>query len=291
MQGVIIINPFRVPSNSVRQAQRLKTEFEARGVPISIVDDGFLRVKIENGKLFCDIKADFIIYLDKDKYLSQALEKQGFRLFNTHSAVRLCDDKVETYIALCDKGLNLPKTIFGALCFRAEREIEDKNADEIIAQLGLPVIVKESFGSLGMNVYKADTRQELLQLMETVKLRPHLFQEYLGYKAGTDVRVIVIGKKAVCAMQRVNENDFRSNVELGGKGVKINLPEEFEIVAQRVAQILDLDYCGIDILYGNNGEPYVCEVNSNAFFEGIELTTGVNVAGLYADYVIEQMNK
>ena len=53
-----------------------------------------------------------------------------------------------------------------------------------------------------------------------------------------------------------------------------------------MAEILQLDYCGIDILFGDNDTPLVCEVNSNAFFEGIEGTTGVNVAREYAKHIL-----
>ncbi|MDE6667605.1 MAG: RimK family alpha-L-glutamate ligase, partial [Clostridia bacterium] len=49
------------------------------------------------------------------------------------------------------------------------------------------------------------------------------------------------------------------------------------------------DYCGIDVLYGENGGYLVCEVNSNAFFGGIERVTGVNVARLYAEYICSKI--
>ena len=52
--------------------------------------------------------------------------------------------------------------------------------------------------------------------------------------------------------------------------------------------MLNLDYCGVDLLYGEDG-PVLCEVNSNAFFEGLEAATGVNVAKLYAEYIVGTM--
>ena len=54
------------------------------------------------------------------------------------------------------------------------------------------------------------------------------------------------------------------------------------------AKILGLDYCGVDILEGLHGEPIISEVNSNAFYEGIEKTTGINVAGCYVDYLLSK---
>ena len=70
---------------------------------------------------------------------------------------------------------------------------------------------------------------------------------------------------------------------------KIELSKEFLAVAERTAEILDLDYCGVDLLYGDDNSPYVCEVNSNAFFKGIEKVTGENVAEKYAQYIIEKI--
>ncbi len=288
MKGIIIINPFLIPQESVRQAERLKQEFNKKQVEIDIISDGYLRNCLENGEFNIELNADFIIYLDKDKYLSEVLERNGFRLFNSHNAVRVCDDKARTYIALSGKGFNLPKTIFGALCYNNACEI-DKNAPKLIAsKLGYPVIVKECYGSMGKGVYKADNESELKEIMEKVKTRPHLFQEYIGYKKGIDVRLIVIGGKVVSAMERRNDSDFRSNVARGGTGVKVEVPLEFIETAERLAKELKLDYCGVDLLYGKDNQPIVCEVNSNAFFEGTEKATGINVAEKYAEYIISQ---
>ncbi len=291
MKGVIVINPYLVPENSLRQADRLKKEFNALNVDIKIVSNGFLRSCLTNNNLQADFDCDFIIYLDKDKYLSNILERLGFKLFNTHRAIRICDDKAQTYIALAGKGVNLPKTIFGALCFRNEKDIDDSWANEIINKLGLPVIVKECYGSLGAGVFKAENKTELVELMKKVKLKPHLFQEYVGASSGKDVRVIVIGGKAKCAMLRSNQNDFRSNVELGGKGEAIELSTKFRETAEMCAKVLGLDYCGVDLMISKKGQPIVCEVNSNAFFEGIEKATGFNVAKEYAMHVINSLKK
>ncbi|MBO7344835.1 MAG: RimK family alpha-L-glutamate ligase [Clostridia bacterium] len=288
MKGVIFINPFLVPEQSVHQAERLKTEFNNLGVDIDIISDGFSRVQVDGKETLIDICApDFAIYLDKDKYLSEILEKSGLRLFNRHDAVRVCDDKGQTYIALTGKGVKFPKTIFGALCYKNDGEIKDEWVNSIFQNLGFPIIVKESFGSMGKGVHLANDKAELLKIMNQVKLKPHLFQEYIPFKKGVDVRVIVIGGKAVACMERRNDNDYRSNVGQGGQGVKIELPESFKAVAENCAEILGLDYCGVDLLYGKDGEPIVCEVNSNAFFDGIESVSGVNVAKKYAEYIIK----
>ena len=85
--------------------------------------------------------------------------------------------------------------------------------------------------------------------------------------------------------------DFRSNVAQGGYGKKITLSDEFKKSDERCAEILGLDYCGVDLLYGKDKKPYVCEVNSNAFISGIESVTGFNVAKAYAEHIISCLNK
>lgn len=290
LKGKIIINPFLIPIQSVNQANRLKAEFDSLGVDVEIVSNGYLLSGIKDSCVVSALKeADFIIYLDKDKYLSNLLEKCGVRLFNRHDAVRICDDKAETCICLSNHGIKIPDTVFGCLCYLADKTVQEESADKIAEQLGYPVIVKESFGSMGKGIYKVENRQELVSVMEKVKLKPHLFQKYISAKCGTDIRIIVVGGKAVACMERKNPNDFRSNIATGGTGTAIVPPQEFISVAEKCAEVIGLDYCGVDLLYGESNEPVVCEVNSNAFFDGIESATKVNVARLYAEHVIKSI--
>lgn len=284
----IVINAYLRPKESVLQAQRIKEELLSFGVDAEIISDGYSDSGVFGGEVFSKLSsADFIVYLDKDKYLSAELEKRGVRLFNSHAAVRLCDDKAETVIALSGSGLYIPDTVFGALSYSKEDSPDFAALEKIAKKLGFPVVVKESFGSMGKGVYLARDYKELKTVSVKVQGKPHLFQKYIPYAFGTDIRVIVIGGSAVSAIKRTNPNDFRSNVALGGKAEVFTLTGDYKAAAEKAAKILGLDYCGVDILIGENGKPYICEVNSNAFFFGFEKATGVNVAKLYAEYMVK----
>lgn len=292
MKGVIFVNTFLLPKESVLCAEKLQEEFTALGVETKIEQFGNIGTFLENDTLKTKYSSfDFGVFLDKNKYLSNILSKSGLKLFNKHEAIRVCDDKGETYIALSDCGVKMPNTVFGSLCYDKNAVIDKNEADFIIDKLHLPVVVKESFGSMGKGVYLAENKTQLLEIMEKLKLKPHLYQEYIGYKKGTDIRVIVIGKKAIGAIKRQNDNDFRSNVALGGVAEKIVPREEFMLLAEKVASILNLDYCGVDLLFGKNGEPVLCEVNSNAFFLGFSKATNINVAKIYAEYIINKVKE
>ncbi|MDE6505229.1 MAG: RimK family alpha-L-glutamate ligase [Clostridia bacterium] len=284
-KAFILKNPYSELPYGKYQCERLKSELEGLGVKTDIIALPLGLSIDKNGIISSELNGyDFCIFLDKDKYAAHMLELTGLRLFNCARAIELCDDKMLTHIALSGNGINMPQTTAGLLCYTPAAEIKNSALDKIESAFGYPVIVKESYGSLGKGVYKADNRKQLAALCERVKCTPHLFQKFIKSSKGRDIRVIVIGGKCVAAMQRISNGDFRSNIGLGGAGQPYEIDGSLNDICVRTAKILNLGYCGIDVLFGENGY-LVCEVNSNAFFGGVEKATGVNVARAYAEYI------
>ena len=154
-----------------------------------------------------------------------------------------------------------------------------------------PLVVKKSYGSFGMGVQLVHGMPELQKIAQEFLYQPHFYQRYIAQSGGRDIRVIVIGGKAIGAMERVaRKGEFRSNIELGGEGRNIVLSAPYRETAERAAKALGLDYCGVDLLETENG-PILCEVNSNAFFEGFENVTGIDVAAAYAKYICDCIKK
>lgn len=291
-RGLILVNAYSKLAGSLNQAKRLKEELEKSGVGVDIRRNDFFAAQI-SGSGNIELKTsgyDFCVYLDKDKYISHMLEKSGLRLFNPHSAIEACDDKMLTSILLADNGIPMPKTLAGLLCYDACEEIQGHVLDDVESALGYPLIVKTSYGSLGKGVYKADSREELEKIAKELKCTPHLFQQFIKESSGRDIRVIVIGGRFVAAMVRKSQYDFRSNLELGGTAEQTDPPQEVISICEKAAKLLNLDYCGIDVLFGKTGY-YICEVNSNAFFGGIEKITKINIAKTYAEYIYDKIYK
>ena len=289
-KGLILINAYTRILHALEQAQRLKDELNALGVAADVRRNDFFAAYTDDcGKIVSAADGyDFCIYLDKDKYVSHMLEKAGLKLFNSHAAVQDCDDKMTTFIRLAGAGIAMPKTLAGFLCYTPEAEIEEETLARIERELGYPVVLKTAYGSLGKGVRKADDRAELSRILREWQFTPHLYQGFIAESAGKDLRVIVIGGKTVAAMKRVSHGDFRSNIELGGTGEKSDAPPEAKALCEKAARVLGLDFCGIDLLFGKDGF-LLCEVNSNAFFGGIEKATGVNVARLYAEHILKNV--
>ena len=285
-KGLIVVNTYEVFPSVEHMVSRLKEEFAKLGISFDVLSSGELPLWVsEDGKIqHGDLPYDFAIYLDKDPYVASMLEDAGLRLFNKADAIRLCDDKMLTYLSLSDKGIKMPKTIPGPL--RYSKKDSDIFLKRIEASFPFPIVVKENYGSLGRNVYLVQNKSELEELENRLSYSPRLYQELIASSFGVDNRIIVIGGRAIAWMKRKSDNgDFRSNIALGGHGEGVNLPQNYIMMAENCAKILGLDYAGIDILNGPEGEPILCEVNSNAFIKGIEEVTGINVAKAYADYI------
>ena len=284
---LIVVNGYGLAGGIQHQVSRLKEEFLKRGVKAEVIKNTQVFAYIFEGDIKVSLpKYDFVLYLDKDRYVAQLLEKAGYKLYNNIESIIKCDDKMLTHICLANEGIKMPTSISSTLCYT-----DNGNRDylkPVIEKIGLPMIVKENYGSLGKQVYLANNYEELLEIENKLIHIPHIFQQFIAESRGKDYRIIVIGGKVVAYMKRENPNSYLSNLATGGTASVVELPNNFLETAEKCAKILGLDYCGVDILEGENGEPIVSEVNSNAFYEGIEKTTGINVAGCYVDYLLKK---
>lgn len=280
----IIANGYYHGESMVDQINSLSKELEKLEVLVDKIYTDSILCFISGTNMFSSLTGyDFIVFLDKDPYISHMLEAAGFSLVNSAKAIELCDDKMKTYIHLVKHGINVPNTISSPLNYAG---VDDGLSIEIANLLEYPVVIKEVYGSMGRGVHLAKNSEELINIRKQFKKIPHLYQKFVGI-AGRDIRVIVIGGKAVGAMERINDKDFRSNIELGGVGVNFTLTDDIIKISEEAAKALELDYCGVDILR-SNGKNYVAEVNSNAFFKGFTKATGINVAKLYAEYLYQK---
>ena len=289
MNGLIIVN--QTIGHNQYKIDRFKEEFSKRGISLEIfVNDGTLAI-IKDNKIKINLpKADFVFYLDKDIYLARLLEKEGYRLFNRADFIKLCDDKMLTFIACANEGINMPKTIAGPLVYTDLIEENYKFLDDVAKEIGFPMVVKRVYGSLGEGVYLVRTKEELCSLYSTIARNPVVFQEYMNNSYGQSIRVLIIDGKVFGSFVRFNKYDFRSNYGDLSDGKNIENPEKYEGFAKEIAEKLKIEYAGIDLLIDKNNEPILCEINSNAFFEEFEKVTKLDVAKAIADMVVRKVN-
>jgi ribosomal protein S6--L-glutamate ligase len=203
----------------------------------------------------------------------------GVYCLNESVAISRSRDKLRSLQLLARKGIGLPVTGFAH---------STKFTDDLIAMVGgAPLVVKMIEGTQGVGVVLAETKkasQSVIQAFRSLKANI-LVQEFIKESSGSDIRCWVIGSKVVAAMLRQGpEGEFRSNLHRGGKAAKVRITPEERSTAVRAAKIMGLRVAGVDMLRSNHG-PVVMEVNSSPGLEGIEKTTGVNVAAMVIAYI------
>lgn len=236
-------------------------------------------------------KPSFVLFWDKDIRLARLLEKHGLRLFNRAESIEVCDDKARTFLELLDAGIRMPKTVIGPKTFRPSGYEELEFLTAVETQLGYPMVVKECYGSFGQQVTLVENRRDLVDCLHNIQNRPCLFQEYLVSSKGHDIRIQMVGDQLVAAMYRYNDIDFRANITNGGSMEAYNPTPEQVDMARTVMRTLNLDFAGIDLLFGDQQEPVLCEVNSNAHFINLYECTGINTADVILSHCLKEINR
>ena len=291
MKGYLITNHFLKSDKFSSLQKHLEGSAKKAGINLESLTNAqllaLLPLSIEGCKsFFGENGVSFVLFWDKDIRLARFIEECGVRVFNPSHAIESCDDKSLTYIRLLEQGVPMPKTVISPKTFFPSA-LPEEFILSLEERLSFPMVIKECYGSFGRQVYLAQSREELEELCIKLSPSPLVFQEYISSSAGRDYRLNVVGNKVVCAMERRNDNDFRANISNGGYMLAHTPTKEQEELALRVCRALDLDFAGVDLLTGKNGESLVCEVNSNAHFINILNCTGVDVA----DFIMEHIKK
>lgn len=199
-------------------------------------------------------------------------ERQGVAIVNGPSAIEAVADKLHTLQVLSSAGLPVPKTILGK--FPVDVSLVER-------ELGFPVVVKKLKGTRGNGVVLCKDRaqfDDLANLLDgATSGADFLFQQYIKASHGRDVRLLVINGQIVASMERrASDGGFKSNISLGGTAEPFTPTPEMAEIAVKVAQALELDVAGVDILFDKKGYR-VCEANSAPGFQGLERACQINV--------------
>ena len=276
--------------------KRLKEEAIARGHEVSVLDYAKCYVTVEQSNPVVRYEGENISDIDVIiPRISASLTKYGSSIvrqfemqgvFTTTSSISLvrARDKLRSMQLLSRAGVGIPKTVFA----RETADLED-----VIAQAGgTPLIIKVARGTHGKGVVLAETKKAAEAVMQAFYVEGvnFLVQEFIEEASGADIRAFVVGGKVVASMKRQGlDDDFRSNLHMGGEGTAIKLTDEERKTAQKAAKAMGLSICGVDMVRSERG-PLVLEVNASPGF-GIEKVTGRNVAEKIIEYVEQNAKK
>ena len=271
-------------SKFLYSTKRLVTEAEKKGFSVEVVNPSDCDVFLISGnsavKVFKKELNDIDVVLPRIGMTSveyaltilHQFETANTLVLNKCIDIALAKDKFRSLQKLTQGGLPVPATVI----FKTRDDI-----NQVVDSLGgFPVVLKTMQGSQGVGVALVESMPGLRSMLETywVVGQSPLVQKYYPESEGRDIRVFVIGGKAIAAMRRSSiEDDFRSNIHRGGIGEKIEITKELEELAVSSATVLNLDIAGVDVVETSEGYK-VLEVNASPGYEGIEKVTNLNIA-------------
>jgi RimK family alpha-L-glutamate ligase len=265
-------------------ADRLVREASATAIPFREIDLASLRVVAgvvvdATGPVTVTHIAPGTTYGEPDGALAvEELERSGVVLLNPSPATAAADDKIMTARYLEEHGVPQPDWI-----------VVPPAALDVALSVGLPVVLKRPMGALG-------TWNRLVETREGLRAAAHeLFEEgvcdLLAQRAitesfGTSIRVVVLGDQVLAATQlRAQPGEWRSNGALGAVGSDVKLDPQAASAAIAAPAALGLRYAGVDLIPTNSGF-VVLEVNAASPFDGAERRTGLNIARMLLDSLL-----
>lgn len=260
MLGWIIYNKEEAKKN-VNYIKWYIDKFKAENIELSLIyTDDIEYIALPDFAIIRAIRPD----------ITSRLESLGVRCFNNGFVSEICNDKALTYKYVNENGVEILPTYY--------------NINEIKK---FPVVIKPKDSHGGDRVNLAENFNELSKLMHLYERDNYVIQAVASDR-GKDVRVYVIGNKIITAMLRESESDFRSNFCLGGKASVYNLSNDEIKKVERIMNLFDFDFVGIDFVF-NNGKIVFNEIEDVVGSRMVYSYTDIDIVDLYIKYILQKI--
>jgi len=174
---------------------------------------------------------------------------------NDREAVLRSRNKADALARLSAADVPVPETVM------ASNPVDEEDLVDAYRQFDEPVVVKPNSTTRGTGIAKAHDLDSFLGVVDYLDLvhdyratadRSFLVQEFLP--DARDVRAMVVDGDVVGAVERrlpedaVADGQWKHNVHRGAAAEGISLDGELRDLAEQTADVLGIDYLGVDLL-------------------------------------------
>lgn len=174
---------------------------------------------------------------------------------NDREAVLTSRNKGGVIARLGRAGLPVPKTVV------VSNPVEEADLRSVFERFDPPVVVKPNSTTRGTGIAKVTDLDSFLGVVDYLNLvhdyratgdKSFLVQEYLPN--AVDYRAMVVDGEYVGAVERRLPDDalsagrWKHNVHRGAEARGVTLPSEYRKIAEETAEMLDIPFCGVDLL-------------------------------------------
>ncbi|MCR5155242.1 MAG: hypothetical protein K6C96_00995 [Butyrivibrio sp.] len=255
----------------VEEAGKLGIDLKIIGVhDTTVTPDGIFN----HGQLL--EKRDFVINRYKWGKLKDRINELGERSYNNIHSFNRYINKYQQLRDIKSLDFLVPKYVLGTALLPYE---------EVIKAVGTPFVAKGLESSMGEQISLVESSEDYRRLLDTYGPEKELlFEEYISTSYGRDMRIFSLRGKVIAGMVRKSQGDFRANVALGASVEPLTITPAIEMIAYAIYIYSCVDFVGIDLLFGED-KPYFCEINVMPGLEGIEASSGKNIAGMIMETI------
>lgn len=271
-------------SARIASTRRLVEAGRARGHRVRVVDPQRVRLHLEKGRarLFYGkgVLPRFEVAIPR---IAQSVSVYGLAVVNQLAlqhvpvlngadALAQARNKMRSLQLLAAHGVGIPATVMAR---------EPGELREMVALVGgPPVLVKLIHGHERKGVMVCETLQSVSATLDAVLgLGHHVIVQQYVKRARQDLRVLVVGGKALAAVhRRARTGRLFQTVNLGARYAVAPLTPALIHAAETTAALLGLEVAAVDLLE-LDGAPRVFEVNGSPNLWALEQATGVDLAG------------
>jgi tetrahydromethanopterin:alpha-L-glutamate ligase len=213
-----------------------------------------------------------------------ALGNLGIVVYNDSRAIERTVDKAMTTLLLKQAGLPTPPT----WVFESAEHARLVCQREI--QSGYSLVLKPLFGSQGQGVHLINNDQVLVHDEQFAGL--YYLQRFIEPSGPdwADIRIFVIGGKAIAAMRRRSSN-WITNRAQGARCEYLPLSTQMSQLAEAAAVAINIDYAGVDLISDRKGNLQVIEVNGVPAWWGLQGVTDFNIAQCLIDHFVKRIGE
>ncbi len=177
---------------------------------------------------------------------------------NDMDEILMTRNKARSILELEKNGINTPETWYVS---------SPADFRDLSSQIDgcYPILAKPNSSTKGEGLVKIDEMDSLRGVFDYFSVmhesslvgdRSFILQEFLGDMR--DFRVMIVDGEFVGGVERVSDG-WKKNVHRGGEVINKDVPMSVIDIAENAASVLDVSFCGVDVLFGE--EPFVIEVN------------------------------
>jgi [lysine-biosynthesis-protein LysW]---L-2-aminoadipate ligase len=212
-----------------------------------------------------------------------AFEGLGAKMINSLYTAIMCGNKLFTHMELAKSGIAIPK----AFC-----AFSNQSAMDILNKNGYPKVIKPVVGSWGRMVALLRDKEAAEAVIED---REHMYPLYHVFyfeefvkRPPRDIRCIVVGNKVVAAIYRYSgDNEWKTNMALGGKAEACKVTNEMQDLCLKVAKTLKGEILGVDLMESDENGLLVHEVNNTTEFKNTVRVTEIDIPSLIIDHMVK----